>query len=116
MLPIFKLEMGLSWCWSGSGRNALACASWADGAYGGALMEWVRGLRLRRNLRWEIVSRPQGTKGFVLLPNRWGVERTFGWLNRYRPLSKDYEYLTATSEARSHVALINLRVRRLARK
>jgi len=89
---------------------------WADGAYAGHLIAWVRGLRLWRKLRLEIVSRPAGGKGFVLLPKRWVVERTFGWLNRYRRLSKDYEYLTQTSEAMIHVAMINLMVRRLARK
>jgi putative transposase len=89
---------------------------WADGAYGGPLIEGVRGLRRWRKLRLEIVSRPAGAKGFVLLPRRWVVERTFGWLNRYRRLSKDYEYLTQTSETMIHVAMINLMVRRLARK
>jgi len=89
---------------------------WADGAYTGQLLEWVRGLRLWRKLRLEIVSRPEGGKGFVLLPKRWVVERTFGWLTRFRRLSKDYEYLTETSEAMIHVAMINLMVRRLARK
>lgn len=89
---------------------------WADGAYAGPLLTWVRGLRLWRKLRLEIVSRPEGVKGFVLLPKRWVVERTLGWLNRYRRLSKDYEYLTQTSEAMIHVAMINLMVRRLARK
>lgn len=89
---------------------------WADGAYAGPLQGWVRGLRMWRKLRVEIVSRPEGVKGFVLLPKRWVVERTFGWLNRYRRLSKDYEYLTQTSEALIHVAMINLMVRRLARK
>jgi putative transposase len=89
---------------------------WADGAYAGPLVEWVRGLRVWRKLRLEIVSRPAGVKGFVLLPKRWAVERTFGWLNRYRRLSKDYEYLTETSEAMIHVAMINLMVRRLARR
>lgn len=89
---------------------------WADGAYAGQLLEWVRGLRLWRKLRLEIVSRPEGVKGFVLLPKRWVVERTFGWLNRFRRLSKDYEYLTQTSETMIHVAMINLMVRRLARK
>ncbi len=89
---------------------------WAGGAYAGHLLEWVRGLRVRRKLRLEIVSRPEGTTGFMLLPKRWVVERTFGWLNRFRRLSKDYEYLTRTSEAMIHVAMINLMVRRLARK
>ena len=89
---------------------------WADGAYAGQLVEWVRGLRVWRKLRLEIGSRPTGVKGFVLLPKRWVVERTFGWLNRFRRLSKDYEYLTQTSETMIHVAMINLMVRRLARK
>lgn len=89
---------------------------WADGAYAGQWLEWVRGLRRWHKLRLEVVSRPEGAKGFVLLPKRWVVERTLGWLNRYRRLSKDYEYLTQTSEAMIHVAMINLMVRRLARK
>lgn len=79
-------------------------------------MEWGRSLRVWRTLRVEIVSRPEGVKGFVLLPKRWVVERTFGWLNRYRRLSKDYEYRLQTSETMIHVAMINLMVRRLARK
>ena len=89
---------------------------WAEGGYAGQLVAWVRGLRVGRKLRLEIVSRPEGTKGFLLLPKRWVVERTFAWLSRYRRLSKDYEYLTQTSEAMIHVAMINLMVRRLARK
>ncbi|MDQ3755982.1 MAG: IS5 family transposase [Acidobacteriota bacterium] len=88
---------------------------WADGAYAGELVEWVRQLRERRRLTLEIVRRAQGAKGFVVQPKRWIVERTFGWLNRCRRLSKDYEYLTQTSEAMIHVAMINLMVRRLAR-
>ena len=89
---------------------------WADGGYAGQLVEWVRGLRVWHKLRLAIVSRPPESKGFVLLPKRWVVERTFGWLNRYRRLSKDYEYLTQTSETMIHVAMIHLMVRRLARK
>ena len=80
------------------------------------MLEWVEGLRLWRKVRLEMVSRPEGTKGFVLLPNRWVVERTLGWLNRFRRLSKAYEYLPQTSETMMHVAMINLMVRRLARK
>ena len=89
---------------------------WADGGYAGQLVTWVRGLRVWRKLRLDIVSRPEGVKGFLLLPKRWVVERTFGWLNRFRRLSKDYEYLTQTSETMIHVAMIHLMVRRLARK
>ncbi len=54
-------------------------------------------------------------KGFQVLPHRWVVERTFGWLNRYRRLSKDYEDLTKSSEAMIYIAMISLMVRRLVR-
>ena len=62
-----------------------------------------------------MVKRPEGTKGFLLLPKRWIVERTFAWWGRYRRLSKDDEYLTQTSETMIRVAMIHLMVRRLAR-
>jgi putative transposase len=88
---------------------------WADGAYAGALVDWVRALRPHRPLRLEITKRSDDLKGFVVIPKRWIVERTFGWLNRYRRLSKDYEYDTETSEATIRVAMIHLMVRRLAR-
>ncbi|MGB7922589.1 MAG: transposase, partial [Pyrinomonadaceae bacterium] len=85
-------------------------------SYAGELIEWVRHLRERRQVKLEIVRRSDATKGFVVLPKRWIVKRTFGWLNRCRRLSKDYEYLTETSEAMIHVAMINLMVQRLARR
>jgi putative transposase len=88
---------------------------WADQAYGGDLIAWVWALRPWRNICLDIVKRPAGAKGFFLLPKRWIVERTFGWFGRYRRLSKDYEYLTKTSEAMIRVAMIHLMVRRLAR-
>jgi len=88
---------------------------WADGAYAGDLLAWVWALRPWRKVRLEIVKRPTGVKGFQLFPWRWIVERTFGWLGRYRRLSKDYEYLTQTSEAMIRVAMIHLMVRRLSR-
>ena len=53
-------------------------------------------------------------KGFKLLPKRWVVERTFGWLVQYRRLSKHYEYWEQTGEAMIHVAMIHLMLRRLA--
>jgi putative transposase len=71
---------------------------WADGKYHNhALNEWKT---QQKNLRWrlEVVSRPPGEKGFVLLPKRWVVERSFAWLGRARRLSKDYERRTDSSE------------------
>jgi putative transposase len=88
---------------------------WADGGYAGQLVEWVRSLRRRDKVRLEIVKRSDDRAGFVVLPKRWIVERTFAWLYRCRRLSKDYEYLTSTSEAMIQVAMINLMLRRLAR-
>jgi putative transposase len=87
---------------------------WADQAYSGDLVTWLWGLRPWRKIRLEIVKRPEGIKGFLLLPKRWIVERTFAWLGRYRRLSKDYEYLPQTSEAMIRVAMIHLMLRRLA--
>ena len=88
---------------------------WADQAYRGDLITWLWALRPWRKIRLDIVRRPEGIKGFLLLPKRWIVERTFGWFGRYRRLAKDYEYLTHTSEAMIRVAMIHLMVRRLAR-
>ena len=88
---------------------------WADQAYAGDLVAWLWNLRPWRKVRREIVKRPEGSKGFLLLPKRWVVERTFAWLGRYRRLSKDYELLTQTSEAMIRVAMIHLMVHRLAR-
>jgi putative transposase len=62
----------------------------------------------------EIVNRDKTSPGFQVLPQRWVVERTFGWLGRYRRLSKDYEYRTETSETMILIAMIHLMVRRLA--
>ena len=60
----------------------------------------------------EIVKRTDDLKGFQVLPRRWVVERTLGWLGRYRRLSKDYECLTQSSEAMVRIALIRLLLRR----
>jgi putative transposase len=84
---------------------------WADGGYGGRLVDWVR-----QHYGWclEIVRRTDREPGFELLPHRWVVERSFGWLGRYRRLSKDYEYYTGVAEAFVYVAMIHIFVRRLA--
>jgi transposase len=62
----------------------------------------------------EIVERPQGVKGFQLLPRRWVVERTFAWFGRCRRLSKDFEGSAATEAAWLLVAHLRLLIRRLA--
>jgi putative transposase len=63
----------------------------------------------------QTVLRPVDVKGFVVLPKRWIVERTFGWLGRYRRHSKDYERNTASSEAMIYIAMTHVMLRRLAR-
>jgi putative transposase len=61
----------------------------------------------------EIVSRPAEQKGWVLLPKRWVVERTFAWLGRYRINSKEYERLTRSSESQVYISSIQLLLKRV---
>jgi putative transposase len=82
---------------------------WADGAYQAAV-GWAKQFG---RYALELVRKPAGQKGFVLLPRRWVVERTFAWLVRCRRLSRDYERLTESSEAMVHLAMIRLMLRRL---
>lgn len=84
---------------------------WADGGYAGKLVAWVTTIRQRTLV---IVTRPRHTQGFQVLQWRWIVERTFGWLNRSRRLSKDFEALPETTETWIRIAMIHLMVRRLA--
>lgn len=83
---------------------------WADAGYAGQLVDWVEVV-----CGWilEIVKRSDDVKGFKVLPHRWVVERTFGWLSRYRRLSKDYEGLTESSQAFIYAAMIHIMIRRL---
>jgi putative transposase len=60
-----------------------------------------------------VIRRIAGTSGFVVIPRRWVVERSFGWLGRWRRLSKDYEQLPEVSEAMVTVAMIRLMLHRL---
>jgi putative transposase len=85
---------------------------WADGGYRGALVDWVK-----TTFNWvlDIVKRPDDQQGFAVLPRRWVVERTFGWLGRYRRLSKDYERCPQSGEAMVYAAMSHLMLRRLAR-
>ena len=85
---------------------------WVDGTYRGKLVEWVRE---HCQFRLQPVLRSDDQKGFVVLPRRWVVERTFAWLIQCRRLSKDYEVLPATSEAMIYIVMTRLMLRRLAR-
>ena len=84
---------------------------WADGGYAGKLIDWTK-----RVGRWtlEIVKRSDKVTGFAVQPKRWIVERTFGWIGRYRRMSKDYEMLIPSSEAMILIVMINVMVHRLA--
>jgi putative transposase len=82
----------------------------ADGGYAGKLIRWTQ-----ETCGWllHIVKRNDNRKGFVLLPKRWVVERTFAWLVQYRRLSKDYEFHSQPREAMIQVAMIHRMLRRL---
>ena len=86
---------------------------WADGGYNAHQVTdaaaKVPGLRV------QIVKRSDDMKGFVVLPRRWVVERTFSWLGRNRRLNKDYENLADTLATFVTLAAIQLGIRRLAR-
>jgi putative transposase len=85
---------------------------WADGGYAGQLVAWTT---THAQMELEIVKRSDAAQGFVLLPRRWVVERTFGWLGRYRVFSKDYEKYPQTSEQEIYLAMSHLMVRRLTK-
>jgi len=84
---------------------------WADGGYTGALVAWAQ-------ILWrctiQIVKRTEAHT-FKVLPRRWVVERTFGWLGRYRRLNRDYERQAHTGETMIHLAMIRLMLARLAK-
>src|SRR5271154_6907846 len=87
---------------------------YADSKYHNyALYRWVQ-----QQARWElvIVSRPKGSEGWVKLPLRWTVERTFAWLGKCRRLSKDRERTVLSSEAFIKLAMIHLMLKRLEPK
>jgi len=88
---------------------------WADGGYAGALVHWVAALRRHRNIELQIVRRCDKLKGFKVLPKRWIVERTFGWLSKQRRLSKDYETSCRSSEAIIRIAMSRLMLNRISR-
>lgn len=86
---------------------------WADGKYHNHHLDrWL--VRSRAGYAIEVVSRPPGSKGFVKLPRRWVVERTFAWLGRYRRNSRDYEWHTHSSEAMLRISSIHRMLRLLS--
>ena len=97
---------------------------WADRGYNGKIGEWIK-----ERLGWalEIVKPPRRwvrvpayeepapyPAGFIVLPRRWVIERTIAWIMRNRRMSRDYEFLSETTEALIYVAMIRLMLRRLA--
>jgi putative transposase len=84
---------------------------WVDGGYAGRLVDWVAE---HFAFCLAVVLCPKERKGFVLLPRRWVVERTFGWLNHSRRLSKSYERLTRTDKSWIYIAMTRLMLERLA--
>jgi transposase len=87
---------------------------YADAGYQGAKFQNAL-KRVLRRVKLEIVKRSDGVKGFVVLPKRWTVERTIGWLNRCRRLAKDWENLNRKALTFLRLASIRLMVRRLCK-
>ena len=86
---------------------------WVDGGYSGeAFNQWVHHHHPKAEI--EVVRRSECVKGFKVLPKRWVVERTFGWLMRHRRLVRDYERTETSAEAWIHLAMICIQLNRLA--
>ncbi len=78
---------------------------WADGGYAGKLIEYVEDIPRHRRAKIEIVKRSDDMKGFKVVPKRWMVERTFGWLIQSRRLVRDYEVKIEYSEAMIYLSI-----------
>ena len=86
---------------------------WVDGGYSGPdFAQWVQGLRPK--LEVEVVKRSDDVTGFKVLPKRWVVERTFGWLMHHRRLVRDYEHGETSAKAWVYITMIRIQLRRLA--
>ena len=81
----------------------------ADGGYAGHLLEWASS---KTHIVLEIVKRPAGAKGFVVIRRRWVVERTFAWIMKCRRLVRDYEQLTGVAESLVNIAAAATLLRR----
>lgn len=88
---------------------------WADTAYSGLFVNWVKGLRPRGRLHVEIVSKLADQEGFKIHRQRWIVERTFAWLYKWRRLRCDYERNVKYSQAFIQIAAIAVMLNRLQR-
>jgi transposase len=85
---------------------------WVDGGYAGRLVTWAHKIL---SFTLEVVKRTDKTAGFLVLPRRWVVERTFGWITKHRRCVRDYETLPEHHEAMIYIAMIMTMSRRLAR-
>jgi putative transposase len=86
---------------------------WADGKYNNRRLDrWLAQAKV--GYRVEVIGRPPGSVGFVKLPRRWVVERTFAWIGRYRRNSRDYEWYTSTGESMIRVSSIHRMLRKLS--
>lgn len=83
---------------------------WADAGYAGE--EMIQDVLRSSKIQLEITKRSE--QRFVVIPRRWVVERSIAWVNRYRRLSKDYEYRTTTSESMVYMTGIRLMLRRMS--
>jgi len=82
----------------------------ADGGYRGEL---IQNIKTTFGLILEVILRKDDSPKFQVIPKRWVVERTFAWFESYRRLSKDFEFLTDTSETMIRLAMIKLMLNRL---
>src|SRR5699024_3165719 len=82
---------------------------WADGGYAGRLVRWARTVL---SLTVQVVKRTDNTAGFRLLPRRWVIERTLGWISKHRRCVRDYETLPEHHETMLHIAMIMTTSRR----
>ena len=65
-------------------------------------------------IKLEVIKLPEAKSGFVLLPRRWVVERSFGWMSRFRRLARDYERLPETPVGLHYVAFVILMLKNVA--
>ena len=85
---------------------------WADGGYAGRLVIWAKKVL---SLTVQVVKRTDDLAGFKILPRRWVVERTFGWISKHRRCVRDYETLPEHHETMVYISMIMVMSRRLAR-